>query len=148
MRKISKTGLDLIKKFEGFSPSVYICPAGYPTIGYGHVIKPQQREQFAGNITTEEAEALLRQDVEAAERAVLRLITVPLTDGQFDALVSFTFNLGAGALQRSTLRRKVNRGDHAVVPAEFRKWVWAGGRKLEGLVRRRSAEITQWSRSS
>jgi lysozyme len=140
MRNISKTGLDLIKRFEGFSPTVYICPAGYPTIGYGHVVKPHEREVFASGITTEQAEALLRQDVQTAERAVLHLITVPLTDGQFDALVSFTFNLGAGALQRSTLRRKVNRGDHATVPAEFRKWVWAGGRKLEGLVRRRGAE--------
>jgi lysozyme len=85
------------------------------------------------------------EDVQTAERAVLRLITVPLTDGQFDALVSFTFNLGAGALQRSTLRRKINRGDHANVPAEFRKWVWAGGRKLEGLVRRREAEAALYS---
>ena len=140
MRHITQAGIDLIKRFEGFSPTVYICPAGYPTIGYGHVVKPQEREQFAGGITTAQAEALLRQDVQTAERAVLRLITVPLTDGQFDALVSFTFNLGAGALQRSTLRRKVNLGDHAAVPAEFRKWVWAGGRKLEGLVRRREAE--------
>ena len=145
MRYVTPSGLALIKQFEGFSPTVYICPAGYPTIGYGHVVKPQEREQFANGITTEQAETLLRQDVQTAERAVLRLITVPLTDGQFDALVSFTFNLGAGALQRSTLRRKVNRGDHATVPAEFRKWVWAGGRKLEGLVRRREAETKLYS---
>jgi GH24 family phage-related lysozyme (muramidase) len=141
---MSKTGLDMIKRFEGFSPTVYICPAGHATIGYGHVVKPQEREQFARGITAEQAEALLRQDVQTAERAVLRLITVPLTDGQFDALVSFTFNLGAGALQRSTLRRRVNRGDHAGVPPEFRKWVWAGGRKLEGLMRRREAEVTAY----
>jgi len=140
MRYITEKGLGIIKQFEGFSATVYICPAGYPTIGYGHVVKPKEREQFAGGTTIEQAEVLLRQDVETAEHAVLRLITVPLTDGQFDALVSFTFNLGAGALQRSTLRRKVNRGNHEAVPAEFRKWVWAGGRKLEGLVRRRKAE--------
>jgi GH24 family phage-related lysozyme (muramidase) len=140
MRHITQAGIDLIKQFEGFSPAIYICPAGYPTIGYGHVVKPQERQQFASGITPEQAETLLRQDVQTAERAVLRLITVPLTDGQFDALVSFTFNLGAGALQRSTLRRRVNRGDHAGVPPEFRKWVWAGGRKLQGLVRRREAE--------
>ena len=145
MRHITQAGIDLIKQFEGFSPTVYICPAGYPTIGYGHVVKTQEREQFADGITTEQAETLLRQDVQTAERAVLRLITVPLTDGQFDALVSFTFNLGAGALQRSTLRRRVNRGDHAAVPAEFRKWVWAGGRKLQGLVRRREAEADRYS---
>ena len=71
---------------------------------------------------------------------MLRLITVPLTDGQFDALTSFAFNLGGGALQRSTLRRKVNRGEHALVPAEFMKWVWAGGRQLKGLSRRREAK--------
>ena len=80
-----------------------------------------------------------------AERAVLRLIKVPLTDGQFDALVSFTFNLGSGALQRSTLRRKVNREEHEEVPAEFMRWVWAGGRKLKGLVRRREAESIRYS---
>jgi lysozyme len=144
MRHITPAGLGLIKQFEGFSPTVYICPAGYPTIGYGHVVKLQEREQFARGITTEQAETLLRQDLQTAERAVLPLITVPLTDGQFDALVSFTFNLGAGALQRSTLRRKVNRSDHAAVPAEFRKWVWAGGRKLEGLILRREAEIVRY----
>ncbi len=144
MRNISKTGLDVIKRFEGFSPTVYICPAGHPTIGYGHLVKPHERERFARGITAEQAEALLRQDVESAERAVLRIITVSLTEGQFDALVSFTFNLGAGALQRSTLRRKVNRGDHAAVPAELRKWVWAGGRKLEGLARRREAEARRY----
>jgi GH24 family phage-related lysozyme (muramidase) len=142
MRHITQAGIDLIKQFEGFFPTIYICPAGCPTIGYGHVVKPQEREQFADGITAEQAETLLCQDVQTAERAVLRLITVPLTDGQFDALVSFTFNLGAGALQRSTLRRNINRGDHAAVPAEFRKWVWAGGRKLEGLVRRREVEAS------
>jgi lysozyme len=148
MRKISKTGLDLIKQFEGFSPTVYICPAGYPTVGYGHVVKLQEREQFSNGITRAQAEVLLRQDVQTAERAVLRLISVPLTDGQFDALVSFTFNLGAGAMQRSTLRRKVNRGDHANVPAEFRKWVWAGGRKLDGLTKRRESESMLYKNSS
>jgi lysozyme len=145
MRHITQAGIELIKRFEGFSHTVYICPADYPTIGYGHVLKPQEREQFASGITPEQAEALLRQDVQIAERAVLRLITVPLTDRQFDALVSFTFNLGAGALQRSTLRRKVNRGDHAAAPAEFRKWVLADGRPLNGLLRRRVAEALIYS---
>jgi len=82
----------------------------------------------------------LRQDAVIAERAVLHLINVPLTDGQFDALVSFTYNLGGGALQRSTLRRKINREEHGKVPEQFMRWVWAGGRKLKGLVRRRAAE--------
>jgi lysozyme len=141
MRHISKDGLDLICRFEGFSPVIYICPAGYPTIGYGHLITEANKEQFLDGVDEDEALELLRKDVATAERAVLRLINVPLTQGQFDALVSFTFNLGSGALQRSTLRRKVNREEHDDVPAEFMKWVWAGGRKLKGLVKRRKAEI-------
>ncbi|MFN5609540.1 MAG: lysozyme, partial [Holosporales bacterium] len=92
MRHVTPAGLALIKQFEGFSATVYICPAGYPTIGYGHVVKLQERGKFSNGITPEQAEALIRQDVQAAEHAVLRLIAVPLKDGQFDALVSFTFN--------------------------------------------------------
>jgi GH24 family phage-related lysozyme (muramidase) len=140
MRHISKQGLDLICRFEGFSPVIYICPAGYPTIGYGHLITAANKERFLDGVDEDEALELLRSDVGKAERAVLRLIAVPLTQGQFDALVSFTFNLGSGALQRSTLRRKVNREEHDDVPAELMKWVWAGGRKLKGLVKRRKAE--------
>lgn len=142
MRHITPAGLDLIKRFEGFSSTIYICPAGYKTIGYGHLVRPY--ESF-DTITELQAEALLRKDVESAERAVLRLIKVPLTNGQFDALVSFTFNLGSGALQRSTLRRKVNRQHHQEVPEQLMRWVWAGGRKLNGLIRRRSAESIFYS---
>ena len=140
MRHLTDEGLALIKRFEGFAPEVYVCPGGWPTIGYGHVVREHERERFADGIDEATAEDLLRRDVETAERAVLRLIRVPLEDGRFDALCSFTFNLGAGALQRSTLRRKVNRKEHGAVPTEFRRWVWAGGRKLKGLVRRREAE--------
>ena len=138
MRHITQNGIDLIKRFEGFSRTVYFCPAGYQTIGYGHVVKPH--EDFSAGINEVQAEELLRQDAVIAEQAVLRLINVPLTDGQFDALVSFTYNLGGGALQRSTLRRKINREEHADVPEQFMRWVWAGGRKLKGLIRRREAE--------
>lgn len=140
MRHITQDGLDLIKHFEGFSPTIYICPAGYPTIGYGHLVRDLEQDRYQQGITEQEAEDLLRRDVQGAERAVLRLIDVPLTDGQYDALVSFTFNLGAGALQRSTLRRKVNREQHVEVPKQLMRWVWAGGRKLKGLIRRREAE--------
>ena len=138
MRHITQDGINLIKRFEGFSSTVYFCPAGYPTIGYGHVVK--KGEDFSAGITQDEAEELLRIDAQIAERAVLRLITVPLTDGQFDALVSFTYNLGSGALQRSTLRRVINRQSHSKVPNQLMRWVWAGGHKLRGLVRRREAE--------
>jgi len=135
MRHITEEGLEFIKGFEGFSAKMYLDLVGIPTIGYGHTKQP-----LPDSVTEEEAEELLRQDVEAAERAVLRLIKVPLSDGQFDALVSFTYNLGGGALQRSTLRQKVNRGEHEDAAGEFLKWTRAGGRTIKGLVRRRQAE--------
>lgn len=139
MRHITQEGLDLIKHFEGFSSTVYKCPAGLPTIGYGHLIK---KGEVFSSVTEDEAEELLRHDVQVAEKAVLRLIKVPLNDGQFDALVSFTFNLGSGSLQSSTLRRVVNRNDHSEVPTQLRRWVWSGVKKLKGLQLRRSAEST------
>lgn len=138
IRHTTPQGLALIKHFEGGSAVPYRCPGGMMTIGYGHVIRPG--ETFPEPLSQEEAEILLRRDLSIAEHAVLRLIQVPLSDGQFDALVSFTFNLGAGSLQRSTLRRKINREDHAEAPPEFLKWCRAGGRKLPGLLRRRKAE--------
>lgn len=146
MRHITQNGIDLIKRFEGFSRTVYFCPAGYPTIGYGHVVR--EIENFSCGITEEEAEDILREDLIIAERSVLRLVNVPLTDGQFDALVSFTYNLGGGAFQRSTLRRKINREEHADVPEQFMRWVWAGGRKLNGLIRRRKAEAALYQKST
>ncbi len=135
--RTSSAGLALIARFEGFSPTPYHCPAGILTIGIGHAIRAGERFE---TLSEDEALALLRQDVALAERAVARLIQVPLTQHQFDALISFTFNLGSGALQRSRLRRLINRAEHDAVPAELLRWVWAGGRKLPGLVRRRAAE--------
>jgi lysozyme len=102
MRHVTEQGMDLVKRFEGFSATVYICPAGFPTIGYGHLLRDDDQMIIDDGISLAEAEQLLRKDLRAAEQAVLRLINVPLTDGQFDALVSFTYNLGSGALQSST----------------------------------------------
>ena len=138
MRQITATGLALIKHFEGCSLKVYMCPAGIWTIGYGHT-GPLITAKTP-NITLQEAEELLQHDLHKFEDAVLRLIKRPLTDGQFSALVSFCFNLGSGALQGSTLRMKCNRSDDEDVPGEFIKWVWAGGKKLPGLMKRRKAE--------
>ncbi|OHC76314.1 MAG: muraminidase [Rhodospirillales bacterium RIFCSPLOWO2_12_FULL_58_28] len=142
MRHMTDQGLALIKRFEGFSATPYLCPAGWWTIGWGaiHGLDGQPVTAATPPVTEEEAETLLRRDVAVAERAVLRLVNIPLADGRFDALASFAFNLGGGALQRSTLRRKVNREEHDDAPDEFRKWVWGGGRKLPGLIRRREAE--------
>lgn len=136
--RLSQKGLDLIKSFEGFSHVTYICPGGYRTIGYGHLMRDD--EDYPHGISKFEAEQMLGLEVRQAERAIHRLIEVPLSQGQVDALVSFVYNLGSGALQRSTLRRKINREEHEEVPQELLKWVWAGGRKLNGLIRRRQAE--------
>ena len=142
MRSISERGISLITHYEGFSATPYICAGGWPTIGYGHVIGAG--EHFPEPIDEQQAEALLKRDVRVAERAVARLIAAPLAQHQFDALVSFTFNLGAGALQRSTLRQKVNREEHDDVPKELMKWVFAGGRRVKGLVKRRAAEAEMY----
>jgi lysozyme len=128
----------LIKHAEGFRLHPYSCPAGYDTIGYGHVIR--KGESFASGISTMQAEALLREDVQSAAEAVNRLLPVRLSQGQYDALVSFTFNLGAGALQRSSLRQLLLRGEVTRAASEFRRWIYAGGRKLQGLLLRREAE--------
>jgi lysozyme len=136
---LSAAGLRLIQHFEGFSPSPYRCPAGYLTIGYGHVIAPSERATLVC-VSEADAASLLQTDVRIAAMSVSRFITSRLTQCQFDALVSFTFNLGGAALQRSRLRLAVNRGEQAAVPAEFRRWIWADGRKLAGLVVRRNAE--------
>lgn len=142
MRHVTDEGVALIKTFEGLRLTRYKCSAGKWTIGIGHLIRPH--EDFSMPITKEEAYALLHKDLAVSEKAVLRLITVPLSDFQFNALVSFTFNLGAGALQRSGLRMKVNSGEHGDVPDEFMKWVFSGGKKTKGLQRRRAAEAAHY----
>lgn len=136
LMQISKAGLDLIKQFEGLYLNAYRCPAGVPTIGYGHTAGVAMGQ----TITQQQADDYLRRDVRQFERAVARLVTVPLTQGQFDALVSFAFNLGEGALAQSTLLRLLNAGDHAGAAAQFDRWNKADGRVLPGLVRRRAAE--------
>ena len=136
-RTTGQAGLSLIRAFEGFSPASYVCPAGFPTIGYGHVI--QADERFEAALSPEEGEALLREDLPRYESAVCRLIDMPLEDLCFDALVSFTFNLGEGALAASTLRRLINVGRVTEAGPQFDRWVFAGARKLPGLVRRRAA---------
>lgn len=138
-REINEAGLAIVKSFEGLRLNAYNDAVGIKTIGYGHVVKPNES---LDTITEAQAVELLRADLQIAESAVMRLITTTLNDNQFAALVSFTFNLGAGSLQRSTLRMCLNRMDYASAADEFGKWVFAGGQKLAGLVRRRAAERT------
>ena len=135
--KMGEKGIDLIKHFEGFRSTVYLCPSGVATLGYGstHGITMDSPP-----ITEEEGLELLMLDIAKFERGVNRLIDVPLNQNQFDALTSFAFNLGNGSLQASTLRKKVNREDYEGAADEFPRWVFAGGRKLNGLVKRRYAE--------
>ena len=134
--RISQEGVDLIKHFEGCYLDAYLCPAGVWTVGYGHTKGVKEGDA----IEQEAAEAFLIEDLESFEQAVTRLVEVPLTQQQFDALVSWTFNLGAGNLAESTLLRKLNNYQYAEVPEQMMRWVRAGGQVLDGLVRRRAAE--------
>lgn len=136
-RFINEEGIALIKQFEGFSAEAYTCAGGYLTIGYGHKLLPSDRYK---SVTMAKADEILRKDLRKSERAVLKYITVPLTDDQFAALVSFTFNLGPASLQRSTLRQKLNYGEYRAAAKEFKRWVYAGGKRVMGLVRRRKVE--------
>jgi len=137
---INNAGLQLIKEFEGLRLDAYICPAGVWTVGYGstgdHV--------YPGQVITEpEAEELLRKDLWRFEDCVSSRVAVGLTDNEYAALVSFAFNCGCGALQESTLLRRLNAGEPKprVFSEELPKWVRGGGQVLPGLVRRRQAEV-------
>lgn len=142
--KLSSNGLRLIEAFEGLRLDAYPDPAsgGEPfTIGIGTTVYPDGRRVLLGDrVTVEQARAYLAHDVARFEQAVMRTVTVPITQSQFDALVSLAYNVGEGALERSTLIRLLNAGDHAKAAAEFDKWTQAAGREMPGLVRRRRAE--------
>ena len=149
----SEKGIQLIKHFEGCHFKPYLCPALLWTVGYGHVLYPEQNrlplaQRKSYNLKIEhfrnweqsEVDALLKQDLQRFERGVLRYITVPLKQNEFDALVSFSFNLGLGTLQRSSIRSKLNRGDKEGAIDTLLKYCRAGGKILRGLERRRAAE--------
>ncbi|CAK0760751.1 lysozyme [Gammaproteobacteria bacterium] len=136
--RTSQAGIGLVKEYEGLRLNVYKDSAGKPTIGYGHLIKPG--ENFDTGISAKKAELMLANDLLATEDSVKRIVNVPLTQGQFDALVSLVFNIGAGEFQRSTLLRRLNAGDLAGAAEEFLRWNKSGGKVIEGLRRRRVAE--------
>lgn len=142
--RTSNRGLDLIKQHEGFESKAYTCPAGKLTIGYGHVILPHEHNLTTAELTEAEATEILRDDVAIAESAVNNLVKVEIDQNQFDALVSFTFNLGSGSLANSTLLRLLNNDDHNGAAGQFERWVYATvdgkKQKLGGLVRRRADE--------
>ena len=134
--QISEEGIALIKKFEGCRLESYLCSAGVLTIGYGHT-----REVLEGaQITQGKADEMLWEDIKSFEGYVNDLVFVPLKQCQFDALVCWTFNLGATNLAESTMLKKLNALEYAEVPYQMRRWNRAKGKVLDGLVRRREAE--------
>jgi len=143
---LTKAGANMIHHFEGCLKKegdkykAYKCPAGVLTIGHGHTNHHGRKFDATSRWTREECDAAFFEDMEGFEAAVRRLVRVPLTDYQFDALVSFTYNCGEGNLAKSTLLKRVNSGDHKGAAAEFHKWNKAGGKVLAGLTRRRASE--------
>ena len=144
--QLSTEGLELIKRFEGFRSRQYTDVAGFPTIGYGHRIVPP--ESFPGGLSEPQAANLLARDVSAAELAIGRLVKVALTQGQFDALVDFCFNLGSGRLAGSTLLRVLNGGRYDDAVEQLLRWDLAGGEVNLGLKARREAELRFWKSSA
>jgi len=130
-------GIELIKEFEGLVRKPYLDVGGKLTIGYGHLIRPGE---FYEDITEEEAEELLRQDIKVAEAVVKRNVTVKLNQQQFSALVSLVYNIGSGHFEDSTMLRKLNRGNFSGAGQEFLRWDHVGRQKVNGLTRRRIAE--------
>jgi len=138
-RQVNKAGLDLIKSFEGLRLEAYPDPGtgGDPwTVGYGST----KGVKKGMKITVQEAEQRLIMDLQDACKAVERYVTIPLNDNQFAALVSFTFNVGAGNLAVSTLLKRLNEGEYGSVPMQLMRWNRAAGKILNGLTRRRTAE--------
>ena len=134
---VPKASIELAKRFEGFASRPYICPAGYWTIGYGHLCKPDHPR-----ITQEQGLAYLEGDLQKALAATLRYCPILAAEPErrLAAIVDFTFNLGAGRLQTSTLRKRINARDWSGASEQLMRWVHGGGRVLPGLVARRKAE--------
>jgi len=141
--KVSTEGTELIKHFEGSYATPYKCPGGYWTVGVGHLISRNSLLPNSWNrtLSNDEINELLRRDLERFELGVIRLLyPVKPTQSEFDALVSFSFNLGLGCFQRSTVRSAFRRGDKKRAGEVLLRYCRAGGRKLKGLIRRRIAE--------
>jgi lysozyme len=140
--KASKKCLEMLAHHEGIRQKPYKCPAGLWTVGVGHLIGDGKSLPDSWNRTfsLEEVYAILAKDVERFERGVSRLITIPLRQNEMDAIISFTFNLGIGCLQRSSVRQKLNRGDKEGAIESLLKYNKAGGKVLKGLDNRRKDE--------
>ncbi|AGF74814.1 phage related lysozyme [Bartonella australis AUST/NH1] len=144
MRKINKDGIEALKRWEGLRLESYQDIGGVWTIGYGHTENVKAGE----TITAKQADVLLKKDLIGFERAVHEAVKVDLNDNQFAALVSFAFNIGVAAFKESTLVKKLNQGDYDCVPGQLNRWVYCSGKRSQGLINRRAAEIGLWSKGS
>ena len=142
--KASQDCVDLVKFFEGFEGKAYLCPANVWTIGYGRTKNVQEGDR----ITKVQAERDLLEELEEFAEQVLNSVKVELTQNELDALTSWTYNLGVGNLNSSTLLKKLNTGDKDSVPSEMLRWNKAAGKVLAGLTRRREAEAKLWEKAA
>ena len=154
--KVSEHGLDLLKQWEGFESKIYKDSAGLPTIGVGHLLTKSELTsgkivingapvQYAAGLTDQQVLDLLSQDLDPAAQAVSKNVKVALSQNQFDALVSFVFNVGVAAFTGSTLLKLANQGQYDQVPAQLRRWNKSGGQVVQGLINRREKEIKLWT---
>jgi lysozyme len=154
--QMSQHGLELLEQWEGFELEVYNDSAGLPTIGVGHLLTKSELSSgkisikgvavaYGNGLTNQQVTDLLSQDVKPAEQSVNNGVKVSLNQNQFDALVSFTFNVGGGAFSSSTLLKVLNQGQYDQVPDQLRRWTKSGGRTVQGLVNRRENEIKLWN---
>jgi lysozyme len=143
--QVSENGVALVKHFEGFQATAYLCPANVPTIGYGHTKSVMRSDVGKETITEAEAAKMLVDDLAEFAQQVEAAVTVPLNQDQFDALCSFAYNLGVQALRSSTLLSRLNAGAYDSVPDQLMRWTHGGGQVLQGLVRRRTAEAKLWN---
>ncbi len=153
--KMSQNGTKLLAEWEGLRTEVYDDAAGLPTIGVGHLLTKNERDtgritikgqavDYQQGLSEQQVLDLLAQDLERFEAAVNDGVQVALNQNQFDALVSFAFNVGRQAFKSSTLLKKLNQGLYDEVPAQLRRWNKAGGKVIQGLVNRREKEIALW----
>ena len=156
---MSDAGLQILRELEGCESNVYEDVAGLPTIGVGHLLTRSELTSgklwldatatwldYREGLSLDDIDCLLRDDLGPAEVAVSTAVIVPLTQSQFDSLVSFVFNVGSSAFRQSTLLKRLNMGDYADVPTQLRRWIYAGGRRVPGLVNRREQEIGLWEK--
>ena len=154
--QMSPHGLELLEQWEGFKTTVYKDSAGLPTVGVGHLLTKSELSSgkitingvpvsYENGLTEQQVTDLLAQDVQPAAAAVNNNVKVPLDQNQFDALVSFTFNVGVGAFTGSTLLKLLNQGQYDQVPDQLLRWTRAGGQVVQGLVNRRNNEIKLWN---